>query len=116
MPALYPRPNIDCLYTTIQNISGKEAIFSFIPPHGRTMAAGEMLTVAGNIIERLANKTSNRQFQALERALQGGFMAILATPAVFVYNGTIGQVIDGSTGTLGMVDPCWMASMATARE
>ena len=27
--------SMDCLYTTVQNISGKEAVFSFIPPHGQ---------------------------------------------------------------------------------
>lgn len=89
--------NTDCLYTTIQNISRAEAVFSFIPPHGKRMAAGEMLTVAGNMIDRLAAKTSNRQFKAMENALMGDptpspgrpngippSLAIISTPAVFV--------------------------------
>lgn len=90
---------VDCLYTTVLNISGREAVFSFLPPHGKRMAANEQLTVAGNLIDRLASLTSNRKFLALERALSGvpapppaapgtwilpPSLAIISTPAVFV--------------------------------
>jgi hypothetical protein len=111
MPAAQPRAGITptpvaySLYTTILNSSGAEAVFSFIPPHGKRMAANEQLTVAGNIIERLAGKTSKRQFQALERAVSAGKLTIVSTPGVFVYNGTKPQVVSGGAGTLGMVDP-----------
>jgi hypothetical protein len=117
-PAVTPRAAtapIDCLYTTVQNTSGHEAVFSFLPPHGRRMAVQEQLTVAGNIVDRLAVKTSRRQFQALERALAAGVMAIISTPSVFVYDDAVtapGAAIDPkaigqSAGVLGMVDPCW---------
>lgn len=106
--------SVNCLYTTVQNVSGREAIFSFLPPHGRTMGIGEQLTVAGNLIDRLAVKTSNRQFQAMERALSAGLLSILATPSVFVYDDTIasGAVIDpkvivDAAGVLGMAEPCY---------
>jgi hypothetical protein len=111
MPAAEPRAGISptpvaySLYTTLLNSSGKETVFSFIPPHGKTMAANEQLTVAGNIVDRLAVKTSNRQFQAMERAVASGALTIVSTPGVFVYNGTKPQVVGGGTGTLGMIDP-----------
>lgn len=102
---------VDCLYTTVRNTSGHEAVFSFIPPHGRRMAADEQLTVAGNLVDRLAKQTSNRGFKALERALQSGALAIIATPTTFVYDeagdATHGVGIAG--GALGEVDPCWAA-------
>jgi hypothetical protein len=103
---------VDCLYTTVQNTSGAETVFSFLPPHGRTMAAQEQLTVAGNLVDRLAVKTSRRQFQALERALAAGVIAIIATPSVIVYDDTIasGAALDPQAiGFTGMVDPCWGA-------
>jgi hypothetical protein len=100
---------VDCLYTTVRNTSGHEAVFSFIPPHGRRMAADEQLTVAGNLVDRLAKLTSNRNFKALERALQSGALAIVATPMTFVYDeagdATHGVGIAG--GALGEVDACW---------
>jgi hypothetical protein len=111
-------PPVDCLYTTIQNTSGAEAVFSFLPPHGRRMAANEQLTVAGNLIDRLASKTSNRQFKALERALARGVMAIIQTPSVIVYDDTVAQGAElmpkaiAGGATLGMVDPCWGAPVA----
>jgi len=116
-PRAEPRAStapVDCLYTTVQNTSGAEAVFSFLPPHGRTMAAQEQLTVAGNLVDRLAVKTSRRQFQALERALAAGVIAIIATPSVIVYDDTIasGQPLDPqAVGFAGMVDPCWAAPL-----
>lgn len=100
---------VDCLYTTVMNTSGREAVFSFIPPHGRRMAADEQLTVAGNMVDRLAKQTSNRNFKALERALDSGALTIVSTPTVFVYDAdddtTHGVGIAG--GALGEVDACW---------
>lgn len=125
---------VDCLYTTILNTTGQAAVFSFLPPHGKTMAKDEQLTVAGNLIDRLASLTSNRKFRALERALASGALAIVSTPAVFVmtdpgkpyapavpagpgnvppavpeqpFEPPIGEAIDAPGGTLGTVDPCW---------
>jgi hypothetical protein len=102
---------VDCLYTTVQNTTGHEATFSFIPPHGRRMAAGEQLTIAGNLGDRLAKLTSNRNFKALERALSSGALTIVSTPTVFVSDDTgdathgVGM---GAGGALGTVDPCWV--------
>jgi hypothetical protein len=105
---------LNYLYTTIQNTSGREIIFSFIPPHGKTMAPQEQLTVAGNLVDRLAAKSSNRQFKAMEAAVSAGLLTIIATPSVFVYDNTkaLGVVLDpqaiGYPGAvLGGVDPTW---------
>jgi hypothetical protein len=103
-----PVPVAYSLYSTVLNSSGKQAVFSFIPPHGRTMAANEQLTVAGNIIDRLAVKTSKRQFKALERAMAAGLLTIISTPGQFVYDGSAKiQVVGVKTGALGMVDPIY---------
>ena len=73
------------------------------------MAVNEQLTVAGNIVDRLAVKRSNRQFKAMERAVAAGLLTIISTPGQFVYatGGTKTQVVGGRSGTLGMVDPIY---------
>jgi hypothetical protein len=115
--AITPTPVAYSLYTTLLNSSGAEAIFSFIPPHGKTMAANEQLTVAGNIIDRLAVKTSNRQFQAMERAVAAGVLTIVSTPGQFVYDGTSKvQVVGVTAGALGMVDPIFYVPGSTPPE
>lgn len=108
------------LYTTVQNLLAKATVFSFIPPHGKVLAANETYTVAGNIIDRLAVKTSNRQFLALERALTGApgtphnptghppSLTIVSTPSMFVFDDEEGpKVVGVEDGALGMVDPSW---------
>jgi hypothetical protein len=96
------------LYTTLVNSSGKETVFSFIPPHGRRLAVNEQITVAGNMVDRLAVKTSNRQFKAMERAVAAGLLTIVYTPAQYIYDGgaTV-QVVGMAAGALGMVDPIY---------
>jgi hypothetical protein len=107
-PISNPTPVQYSLYSTVINSSGAEAIFSFIPPHGKRLAANEQITVAGNIIDRLAVKTSNRQFQAMERAIAAGLLTILYTPGQFVYDGTAKiQMVGVKAGALGMVDPVY---------
>ena len=111
MPVTFPIAPVPVpysLYTTVLNSSGKETVFSFIPPHGKRMADKEQLTVAGNIVERLAVKGSNRQFKALERAVAAGLLTIISTPGQFVYDGSAKiQVVGVKTGALGMVDPVY---------
>jgi hypothetical protein len=112
-----PVPVPYSLYTTVLNSSGAETVFSFIPPHGKRMADKEQLTVAGNIVDRLANKTSNRQFKALERAVAAGLLTIISTPGQYVYDGTAKiQVVGVKTGALGMVDPIYYVPGSTPPE
>ena len=110
-----PYAPVDCLYTTVQNTSGADAIFSFLPPHGRTMARQEQLTVAGNLFTRLAG--SPRQFRAMERALANGYLTIIQTPSVVVCDNTGAsgstlhpKAIELTGSTLGEVDPCWVSA------
>jgi hypothetical protein len=114
---LNPAPTQYSLYSTVINSSGMETVFSFIPPHGKRLAAGEQLTVAGNIIDRLAVKTSNRQFKAMERAVSSGLLTILYTPGQFVYDGSAKIQMVGVKGTgIGMVDPVYFEPGTTPPE
>lgn len=36
--------NTTCLETKVRNMTGKKATFGFLPPHGKTLAAGEEYT------------------------------------------------------------------------
>jgi len=35
--------------TRLKNVSGREMYFDFLPPHGKTLAAGESVTLTGDL-------------------------------------------------------------------
>lgn len=106
----------DCLYTTVKNVSGKTRVFGFLGLRGMRLAADEVVTIRGNIVTTLGGKNSARKFQALERALTGDdgardpSLAILSTPAVFLFDGDDTKQLALQGGVLGLVDPCWDAA------
>jgi hypothetical protein len=102
--------NTDCLYTTVQNISGKERTFSFLGVHGMRLAAGETVTMRGDLVSKLGNMTSARRFKALERALDtNSSLKIVKSPAVHLYDALDDETktLSLQGGQLGIVDPCW---------
>ena len=48
--------DLNCLYSTVKNISGGSLKFGFLPPHGRELAAAGELTIFGNILDFLYAK------------------------------------------------------------
>ncbi len=104
----------DCLYSTVKNVSGGTKKFTFLPPHGRELAAGEEFTVIGDIVEaviRGERVTSQRNLNALEEAVRGDnpTLDIIKTPNPIIYdpinNYSKMLVVEG--GVLGYNDPCW---------
>jgi len=78
-----------CLATTFKNTSGGTMTFSFLPPHGRTLAADEEITVYGGPTEcvtRSSYRAGKRNMDALSSALQSGLIEIIRTPCVIVYD------------------------------
>lgn len=105
--------NTTCLYTTVQNVSGKERTFGYLGVRGMRLAAGEVVTVRGDLVSKLGNMTSARRFQALERSLdENGSLEIVSTPAVHIYDAVLDQtkVLALQNNQLGIVDPCWFSS------
>ena len=83
------------LYTTVKNVSGAEATFGFLGLHGKRLANNATFTVPGDLVAKLGNQRSQRQFKALEKALEDGNLVIVNSPAVYltdVDDGSIDQV------------------------
>jgi len=107
-----PEENTDCLYTHVKNVSGKERVFGYLGPRGMRLAANEVVTLPGNLVDALGNggHWSQQKFKALERSLTvNASLEILATPAVHLHDAVLDEtkmlVLQG--GVLGVVDPCW---------
>jgi hypothetical protein len=83
------------LYTTVKNTSGATATFGFLGLHGKRLAADATFTVPGDLVAKLGGQRSQRQFKALESALEDGNLVIVNSPAVYltdVDDGSIDQV------------------------
>jgi hypothetical protein len=67
----------DCLKTIFKNVSGTTKHFSFLPPHGATLAPGGEHEVYGSFAA-IIGKASNRQrkLDGLLRAMENGELAI----------------------------------------
>lgn len=104
-------PVLDCLHTTVRNVSSESQFFGFLPPHGMELAAGEEATIFGDLTKRVARPTDARRERAYQTALSDGLLVIVKTPLVHLYD-TVAAVTKGlalEDGTLGVVDPCWGA-------
>lgn len=99
-----PQTALEELYSTVVNLTDGERSFGYLGQHGRRLAAGEQYTVPGNIVDQIA--ANRRKFQALERDLDDGVVAIVKTPAVFLYDETEDQtkVLTLDNETLGSAD------------
>lgn len=109
--------NTQCLYTTVQNTSGKERVFGYLGTRGMRLAAGEVVTVRGDLVSKLGNQTSARRFKALERSLdRHGSLKIISSPAVYLYDPVddVTKQLALNNGHLGFVDPCWDSSGSSA--
>ena len=107
--------NSSCLYTTVKNVSGVERSFGFLGARGMRLAAAEVVTIPGNIIDALGGggKWSQRKFKGLQRALDdNSSLEIVSTPGVHLYDSVHDRtrVLALQGQVLGVVDPCWASS------
>lgn len=91
------------LYTTVKNVSGAEAVFGFLGLHGKRLADNATFTVPGDLVAKLGNQRSQRQFKALEKALEQGDLVIVNSPAVYITD-TDDNSIDQVTVNDGAVE------------
>jgi hypothetical protein len=94
------------LYTTVKNTSGAARVFGFLGAHGKRLAANETYTVPGDLVSTVGKggRGGQRQFKALEKALERGTLVITKSPAVYLTDeddGSIDQVNlnDNALGT-----------------
>lgn len=106
---------VECLYSTVRNISLREKFFGFLPPHGRRLACGEEMTVWGDIQHWLTRFTPNdRSRRSLQVALAGdadysSVLVLVNTPAVHLYDASQDEtkILTLVAGTFVQADPCW---------
>jgi hypothetical protein len=105
------------LYSSVQNTSGGQKTFGFLPPHGQSLAPNEEFTVFGDIRQamyRFERTEGRRNVIAFEAAIQRGDITIINTPGIFVYDVARAdtKVLDLSNGVLGSINPCWDSSVS----
>jgi hypothetical protein len=95
------------LYTTVKNTSGSACVFGFLGTHGKRLEDDETYTVPGDLVTKLGSKRSQRQFQALEKALLSGALEIIKSPAVYLLDrdGVGTQVLAKDDRVLGTQEP-----------
>jgi hypothetical protein len=71
------------LYTTVKNVSGATAVFGFLGVHGKRLAHNATFTEPGDLVARLGNQRSQRQFKAFEKAIEAGDLTIVSSPVVY---------------------------------
>ena len=106
-----------CLYSSVRNVLSRETYFGFLPPHGRRLAAGEEITIFGDIQGHLNKNTPNdRGRRSLETALNvqavgGEKLAITRSPSVYLVDATTAEtkVISLNNDSFVVADPCWGA-------
>jgi hypothetical protein len=117
-PAIPGHADLSCLYTIWQNISGSTFFFGFLPPHGVKLLANEEYTTFGPPSEAVVRSTrrgARRNIQALETAIEQGWIKIVVTPALLLQDAVTGntKMLKLSGGVLSTVDPCWTTSVPT---
>ncbi len=70
-------PSTASLYTTILNTSGVTKTFSFLPPHGKTLTAGQSVTFVGSVYQYLKNA---RKLAGFLSAVTRGDICLLSGP------------------------------------
>lgn len=82
------------LYTTVKNTSGAARVFGFLGAHGKRLANNETYTVPGDLVATVGKggRGGQRQFKALERALEDGALQITKSPAVYLTDADDGSV------------------------
>lgn len=95
------------LYTVVKNISGESRVYGFLGAHGVRLANNATYSVPGDLVTKLGAKRSQRQFQALERALLNETLEIIKSPSVYLLSeqGTQTEELAMSGRTLGTSTP-----------
>jgi hypothetical protein len=110
--------NTTDLYTTVKNTSGAAMVFGFLSKHGRRLDADATYTVPGDLVGALGAQRSQRQFQALERALLSGDLTIVKSPSVYLRSeddDATKELALGTTDILGTTVPSWQGGGSFAQ-
>jgi hypothetical protein len=97
-----------CLETKVRNMSGKAAVFGFLPPHGKKLAAGDEYTFFGSMTGLLQAITSKRKREAFIAAVKSGDIVVVSTPSPLFYDETLDvtKTIKVANNSISTADPC----------
>jgi hypothetical protein len=77
---------LDCLYTTVRNISGATRYFDYLPPHGRRLADDEEMSVPAELLPWMNRCGINmRKLRGFAADLTACNIAIVQTPQQHVH-------------------------------
>jgi hypothetical protein len=103
---------IDCLKSTVRNISGETLTFSFLPTHGVTLEADEELDMFGSVADAIARASESPgeaqlRLIAFQNALQDGVLEIVKEPNPILNDGDTSKMIGFTApATLAAVQMC----------
>ena len=103
--------NSTCLETKVRNMSGKAAVFGFLPPHGKKLAAGDEYTFFGSMTGLLQAITSKRKREAFIAAVKSGDIVVVSTPSPLFYDETLDvtKTLKVANNSISTADPCGIA-------
>jgi hypothetical protein len=89
-------------------MSGKAAVFGFLPPHGKKLAAGDEYTFFGSMTGLLQAITSKRKREAFIAAVKSGDIVVVSTPSPLFYDETLDvtKTIKVANNSISTADPC----------
>lgn len=98
-------------YTTVRNMSGRTRVFSFLPPHGKTLADGEEYSFPGRLSDYYTAPAKQWQYLKALEAISPTNLAIVKEPAVHCYDATkdVTKVLGVDNATVTAADPSWGA-------
>ena len=103
---------VDCLYSTVVNVSGSKMHFPFLPEHGVTLESAEEFSFIGDPVQaciRHQRVSAGRNFAGLEYALENGLLDIVKTPSPILFDATAdnSKMLVLGDSAIYAVDPCW---------
>jgi hypothetical protein len=99
------------LQTIIKNKSGTALTLSFLPPHGRVLAADATFVFYGDINALMRNKWQDRDVRDFYRCLETGKIELISSPAAIVLDtgNSAVKAVSANNGSVGVRNPTWGA-------
>lgn len=106
-----PSPHKNLL-TVVRNTSGGTRKFSFLPPHGRELAANEEVSYTGDLgaaISRGDHNANKRNLDALLASVDAGDLIVVRTPNPIFYDEFTSNVrtLRVQANVLSLTEPSW---------
>lgn len=105
------------LYSTLRNMLYREVYIGFIGNHGKRIAAGEEVTVFGDIQNVFYRQTPNdRGRRSLQNMLKNDQLVIVKSPSVYLYDATTDEtkILTLNNGSFAAADPLWGSYSSSA--